>query len=106
MKTPVTAAAAAALLLVAGSAFAQPKPMPNMSTTAGRDSTGSPPMTTSAGASQSGTNSSDASTSGATMPATNTTTTANMPSGDAPESYPTCTKRGQDRCKSNGRRGY
>ncbi len=30
--------------------------------------------------------------------------TANTPAGDAPSTYPACTKRGQDRCKSSGRR--
>ena len=42
-----------------------------------------------------------------TMPASGTVTAmasptmiANTPTGDAPSSYPRCTKRGQDRCKS------
>ena len=131
MRASLFLAAAATVSLLAGAAVAQDTPaQPNMSSTAGRDSTGSPQMTTSAGTTvQSGTASdaqpapsssgsgssmssgampaqaggSDAASMPAAMPAP--TTTANTPGGDAPSSYPACTKKGQDRCRSTGRRG-
>ena len=96
---------AAATLSLAGAAFAQ---QPTTST----DSTGSPPATTTDGTViQSGTSNSagqttpaQTSSAASAMPAP--TMVANMPAGDAPSSYPTCTKRGQDRCTSSGRRGH
>ena len=129
MRASLFLAAAAAVSLLAGAAMAQGTPaQPNMSSTAGRDSTGSPQMTTSAGtAVQSGTasdaqpatsppasgsmpsgsmpSSSGAMASGSSMPMASPTMTANSPTGDAPSTYPVCTKKGQDRCRSTGRRG-
>ena len=126
--SPFLAAVAAASLL-AGAAVAQETPaQPNMSSTAGRDSTGAPPATTSAGTTMQSGTASDAKpmtppasdpgmSSGAmapapadssaampaAMPMAASAMTANTPGGDAPSSYPVCTKKGQDRCRQTGR---